>query len=41
MITTAHQGVYNKVTEAWEKHKDIVQQELQAALSRIHISLDI
>ena len=41
MITTGHQGVYNKVTEAWGKHKDIVRQELQASLSRIHISLDI
>ena len=41
MITTGHQGVYNKVTEAWEKHKDVVRRELQAALSRIHISLDI
>ena len=41
MITIAHQGVYNKVTKAWEKHKDVVRQELQVALSRIHISLDI
>jgi hypothetical protein len=40
-ITTSHSGVYNKVKEAWEKHKDVVRRELQSALSHIHISLDI
>jgi hypothetical protein len=40
-ITTSHSGVANKVKEAWDKHKDAVQQSLQAALSHIHISLDI
>jgi hypothetical protein len=40
-ITTSHSGVYNKVKESWLKHKDIVRQTLQAAISRIHISLDI
>jgi hypothetical protein len=40
-ITTSHSGVANKVKEAWDKHKDVVQQSLQAALSHIHISLDI
>lgn len=41
IITTSHSGIYNKVSEAWVKHKDVVRRELQAALSRIHISLDI
>ena len=41
MITIGYQGVYNKVTEAWGKYKDIVRRELQASLSRIYISLDI
>jgi hypothetical protein len=40
-ITTSHSGVYNKVKEAWGKHKDIVRQTLQVAISYIHISLDI
>jgi hypothetical protein len=40
-ITTSHSGVYNKVKEAWEKHKDVVRQTLQAAISHIHLSLDI
>jgi hypothetical protein len=40
-ITTSHSGVYNKVKEAWGKHKDVVRRALQAALSHIHISLDI
>jgi len=40
-ITTSHSGVYNKVEEAWKKHKDVVRRVLQAALSHIHISLDI
>jgi hypothetical protein len=41
IITMSHSGIYNQVSEAWGKHKDIVRRELQAALSRIHISLDI
>jgi hypothetical protein len=41
MITTSHSGIYNQVSKAWGKHKDVVRRELQAALSRIHISLDI
>jgi hypothetical protein len=40
-VTTSHSGVYNKVKEAWGKHKDVVRRTLQAALSHIHISLDI
>ena len=40
-ITTSHSGVYNHVKEAWGKHKDVVRKALQAALSHIHISLDI
>jgi hypothetical protein len=41
MITTTHSQVRVKASEAWGKHKDIVRRELQSALSRIHISLDI
>jgi hypothetical protein len=40
-ITTAHSGVANSVKEAWERHQDTVRRALQAALSHIHISLDI
>ena len=40
-ITTTHSTVRIKVEEAWKKHKDIVRRTLQAALSHIHISLDI
>jgi hypothetical protein len=40
-ITTSHSGVYNHIKEAWGKHKDVVRKALQAALSHIHISLDI
>lgn len=40
-ITTSHSGVYNKVKEAWERHKDVVRRTLQSAVSLIHISLDI
>jgi hypothetical protein len=40
-ITTSHSGVYNHIKEAWGKHKDIIRQALQVALSHIHISLDI
>ena len=41
MITTAHSTVKVQVSKAWTKHKDVVRRELQSALSRIHISLDI
>ena len=41
IITTAHSQVRVKVSKAWGKHKDIVRRELQSALLRIHISLDI
>jgi hypothetical protein len=40
-IAIAHSTVRNKVEEAWKKHKDVVRRILQAALSHIHISLDI
>ena len=41
LITTTHSQVYTLVSKAWSNYKDIVQRELQAALSQIHISLDI
>jgi hypothetical protein len=41
IITTTHSQVYTHMSKAWSSHKDIVRRELQAALSRIHISLDI
>jgi hypothetical protein len=40
-ITTSHSGIASSVKEAWERHQDTVRQVLQAALSLIHISLDI
>ena len=40
-ITTTHSTIRIKVEEAWKKHKDIIRKTLQAALSHIHISLDI
>ena len=40
-ITTTHSRIANLVKEAWERHQDTVRQVLQAALSHIHISLDI
>ena len=40
-ITTAHSQVQAHLRIVWPKHKDIVRRELQAALSRIHISCDI
>jgi hypothetical protein len=40
-ITTSHSVVRTRVKEAFQKHKDTVQKALQAALSHIHISLDI
>ena len=41
MITTTHSQIKERVSKAQIKHKDIVRRELQSALSRIHISLDI
>jgi hypothetical protein len=40
-VPTAHSTVRIKVEKAWKKHKDVVRRTLQAALSHIHISLDI
>jgi hypothetical protein len=40
-ITTTHSTVRIKVEEAWKRHKDVVRRTLQAALSHVHISLDI
>jgi hypothetical protein len=40
-ITTSHSVVRTRVGESFEKHKDTIQKALQAALSHIHISLDI
>jgi hypothetical protein len=41
MITITHSEIALRVEEAWNTHKDIVQREIQVAISRIHISLDI
>jgi hypothetical protein len=40
-ITTAHSGVYNKVKEAWNRHKGTVRAAVQGAVSHIHITVDI
>jgi len=40
-VPTAHSTIAIHVREAWGKHKDTVRQVVQAALSHIHISLDI
>jgi hypothetical protein len=40
-ITTSHSGITSSVKGAWERHQDTVRQVVQAALSHIHISLDI
>jgi hypothetical protein len=40
-ITTSHSGIASSIKEAWGKHQNTVRQVLQAALSLIHISLDI
>jgi hypothetical protein len=40
-ITTAHSGVYNKVKEAWVRHKGTVRAVVQGAISQIHIAVDI
>jgi hypothetical protein len=41
MITTTHSEIALRVEEAWNTHKDIVRREFQAAISRIHIFLNI
>jgi hypothetical protein len=41
MITTTHSQVKERVKEAWIKYKDVVRRELQSALLRIYISLNI
>jgi hypothetical protein len=40
-ITTSHSVVRTRVGESFQKHKDTIRKALQAALSHIHISLDI
>ena len=40
-ITTTHSHIATKIEESWFYHKDIVRRELQSAITRIHISLDI
>ena len=40
-ITESHSVVRTRVGESFQKHKDTVRKALQAALSHIHISLDI
>jgi hypothetical protein len=41
VITTAHSTITKKLKGSWTNHKDVVQQDLQLAISNIHISLDI
>lgn len=41
IIPTTHNTVSTKVSESWARHKDIVRREVQAAISRIHIAVDI
>jgi len=40
-ITTAHSTIRLKIKDSWTRHKDVVRRELQSAVSRIHIALDI
>jgi hypothetical protein len=40
-VPTAHSTVSEYVKEAWIRHKDVVRTVVQAAISHIHISLDI
>ena len=40
-ITESHSVVRTRVGESFQKHKDTIRKALQAALSHIHISLDI
>jgi hypothetical protein len=41
MITTIYSQIKERVKKAWIKYKNVVRRELQLALSRIHISLNI
>jgi hypothetical protein len=41
MITIAHSTIRNKIATTWASHKDVVRQDLQLAISNIHLSLDI
>jgi hypothetical protein len=41
VITTAHSQIRAKIKESWNNYKDIVQRDLQSAISHIYISLDI
>jgi len=41
VITTAYSTITNKLKGCWTNHKDVVRQDLQSAISNIHISLDI
>jgi hypothetical protein len=40
-ILTSHSTVHIKTEDAWKKHKHTVRIKLQAAISHIHIALDI
>ena len=40
-VPTAHSTVADYIKEAWNRHKDVVRTVIQAAISHIHISLDI
>ena len=40
-IPTSHSTVHIKTEDAWKKHKHTVRIKLQAAISHIHIALDI
>jgi hypothetical protein len=40
-VPTAHSIVSKYIKEAWIRHKDVVRIVVQAAISHIHISLDI
>ena len=40
-VPTAHSTVSEYIKEAWIRHKDVVRTVVQAAISHIHISLDI
>jgi len=40
-ILTSYSTVYIKTEDAWKKHKHTVRIKLQAAISHIHIALDI
>jgi hypothetical protein len=40
-VTTSHAHVSTKVGQVWANRKDIVQRQVQSALSRVHLSVDI